>query len=302
MTRRRATLTWLLLALFAGCSQPVVPSAVDAGMPCAAGQTDCAGACVSLASDDRHCGACGTSCGATESCAGASCRADDCADTDCASDQVCVSGRCIAKACVGVSCRSGQLCHQRECIDQNCLATPCPTGSACIGGRCTDVACLGVICPTGRRCELGACVMAGCNADLMNDAANCGQCGRVCPLPANAPARCAQGSCGRGPCNAGFFDLDGPATPGCEASCAGATCTLPDGGVVGVTNPPVPESGAVARALASGSSHGAQVQTSATHSNLGVLGEETPPAERAVESTNATHRNIGGFNSQLRRP
>lgn len=149
----------------------------------------------------------------------------------------------------------------------------------------------------------GGTTDAGIDAGLIdagcpNTVTSCGGCGVVCPLPLNALPRCsADGGCGRGPCLAGAFDLE-PGFFGCESTCLGPVCTLGDGGIVVLTAPPVPESGVTASTLASGSSHGAQVQTSTGHTNLGILGEPTPTG---VEQTSATHRNVGGFNAELGR-
>jgi hypothetical protein len=60
----------------------------------------------------------------------------------------------------------------------------------------------------------------------------------------------------------------------------------------------VSPAGANFATFASGSSVGAQVQTSASHTNIGILGELTPPmVGGAVEQTSAKHRNRGGLMS-----
>jgi len=97
-------------------------------------------------------------------------------------------------------------------------------------------------------------------------------------------------------------DLDGLLTPGCEASCSGATCTLPDAGTVTFTAVPLGETGLVFDALASSGAYGNGVQTSAGFTNFGILGEPTPPAIGAVEQTSAAYRHIGGFSAALRKP
>jgi hypothetical protein len=165
---------------------------------------------------------------------------------------------------------------------------------------------------TGSTCErtcrsdgtLGPCLPRGVSTvDLMNDIHNCGECGNVCPTPLHADPRCVYGHCRRGPCAAAWFDFDRDTTYGCEASCHGLTCTLGSGETVTLTAEPLPETGLTWQAVASGSSFGGEVQTSATHTNFGILGEPTPPLESGlVESSSATHRNLGGFTTMLRKP
>jgi hypothetical protein len=55
--------------------------------------------------------------------------------------------------------------------------------------------------------------------DLAVDALNCGACGVVCAY-AHAEPVCAGGRCAMGPCDAGFVDLDGDPSNGCEYACA----------------------------------------------------------------------------------
>src|SRR5262249_49424187 len=60
----------LCLVLIVGCAKP------DAGggsSGCPSGQTACGQTCFDLDSSAQHCGACGTSCGAGQSCTNGSC-------------------------------------------------------------------------------------------------------------------------------------------------------------------------------------------------------------------------------------
>ena len=306
----------LMVLLLSGCTQPLTRFLLDAG--------DDGGTCGDTMTDDSNCGACGVTCGATASCAAGTCRPDDCAAFGCGPNQVCIDLRCIETGCAAVRCDAGFTCHLGACVVEACPGAPCRPGSVCLMGQCTDVACTGVSCPPGQTCELGRCsggdggapdggtldggtdagpgdagTDAGTpDAGCPNTVMSCGGCGIVCPAPLNASARCsADGGCGRGPCLAGSFDLE-PGLFGCESTCIGATCTLGDGGTVVLSSPPVPESGLTASTLASGSSHGGQVQTSTSHTNLGIMGEPTPAGS---EQTSATHRNVGGFNAELQR-
>ncbi len=177
-------------------------------------------------------------------------------------------------------------------VDEGCgcnVAEP-PRACGVAGSACTQ-ACL----PGGK---LGPCQPPTGAVNTSSDVAHCGQCGNACPTPKNALASCSKGICGRGPCAKGSFDFDGPVTFGCEMSCSGKVCTDPSGNTVTVTGELLPESGAVFQALASGSSYGATVQTSSRYTNIGILGESTPPlAQGATIQTNSKYKNISGFSS-----
>jgi hypothetical protein len=58
----------------------------------------------------------------------------------------------------------------------------------------------------------------GCDADLDDDPANCGICGRVCGF-ANAAPLCRGGSCTPGDCLPGFVDVNRASVDGCEYAC-----------------------------------------------------------------------------------
>ncbi len=58
-----------------------------------------------------------------------------------------------------------------------------------------------------------------CDIDVSSDVANCGDCGRACPLPPYSRATCVAGACGFA-CDAPRTDCDGDAANGCEADLA----------------------------------------------------------------------------------
>lgn len=317
----RSVVVAAVLALCA-CAQPLTRFAVDAGSDagptCGSGMLACFGACANPKLDDANCGGCGNTCGTTQSCAGGMCYPDDCPNADCAADQVCVGGLCKEKACVDVTCSAGFTCYMGVCQPESCDGTACTPGSVCLSHNCTDVNCIGVMCPPSTMCQLGTCNPVtqmdggmdggtckgadGGAADVTSDPNNCGLCMHTCATPMHSAARCKMGMCGRGPCDLGFFDFD-PAVFGCEATCTGVNCTLGDGGMVVLTVPPLAETGAVFSAAVSGGAHGDKVQTSSSFTNVGQLGEPTPPnADGTVEQTSSSYKNIGGFNSALRQP
>ena len=125
----------------------------------------------------------------------------------------------------------------------------------------------------------------GQRTDVQSDPSNCGACGKTCPTPLHAAAVCTAGTCGQGPCDPGWWDLDA-SVPGCEA------------GGEGVTAQPLPATGMVFQAFAAGSSYGDRIQVNGEHTNVGVLGEPTPPAVRGfVSETSAAYQNIGGLSA-----
>ncbi len=176
----------------------------------------------------------------------------------------------------------------------SCACTPGTTPLAC--GK--NALCRRTCGTTG---VYGACLPTGSSSvDTLTDLANCGECGNACPIPVNADATCRQGVCGRTPCKAGFFDLDGDSTNGCESTCTGPACLLPDGGQLALTSPPLPETGLVFQTPSSGGSLGSQIQTSGGHTNLGVLGQPSALSPGRSEASSATHRHIGGFAAGLK--
>ena len=133
--------------------------------------------------------------------------------------------------------------------------------------------------------DAGACTAA----QLQADAENCGACGNRCPAPLNAQATCRQGKCGRGPCELGHYDVDGAATFGCESTCAGTQCQLPDGQTVTLSRPAVHDrepSGAT-------SSTAQRTLSGAGFRAPSSVGES--PGAGATTSSNSTYRHVGGF-------
>jgi hypothetical protein len=97
----------------------------------------CSGACFNLQKDANHCGACGTSCTASEICAGGAC-------TACPGSQTCVAGACTT--CEATLCSN--LCVETHTDRNNCGAcgNTCATGECCHDGACTAGAEAGSFC------------------------------------------------------------------------------------------------------------------------------------------------------------
>lgn len=313
----------------------------DCSGKCVDGQTDAAncGTCGRACTSKEACIAGSCKCVPTTCmAAGAACGTipDGCGGMltcpTCGATTVCITNLCVPPTCMdkmqdgnetaidcggpdcpgcaaGSACKVGTDCALPSgCVSGTCGScgdsSQCKTGFVCLSGVCTG--CMNDLqCPGGNTCVAGVC--KSCNGstkpvDTQNDAANCGTCGNACPTPLNAAALCGKGVCGRGPCNSGFFDLD-PTILGCESSCVNKVCTDSNGKTTTLTADPIPERSSVFAALASGSSYGAAVQTSSKYTNIGVLGEPTPPGVGgATQQTGGGFTNIGGLNAVQHKP
>ncbi|MFL5321044.1 MAG: hypothetical protein ACJ790_15400 [Myxococcaceae bacterium] len=298
------------------------------GVACRAGEVCDNGACVTAA-------CIGVVCPSGQSCANGACVETLCGATSCATGAACVSGSCVDTRCAGVVCASGFICAGGLCQPTSCESAACPAGQACINGQCSDAACVGVVCASGT-CVGGTCVSpGGCQPsdpplpcgetgssctqscvngqraaclppagafDPMTDPSNCGNCGHVCPAPPGATASCSGGVCGRGGCAPGRFDFNNQPADGCEVTCVGTSCTDASGTPIPVSVPPLPETGVMFDALSSATSLGGFTQSNSAHTNFGILAEPTPliVGGGTTESSNATYRNVGGFQAVLR--
>ncbi|MCA9543664.1 MAG: hypothetical protein KC613_04720, partial [Myxococcales bacterium] len=126
---------------------------------------------------------------------------------------------------VEVDSSLGQPCTDAvDCPEGFCVDTP--DGNRVCSERCGN----DEHCPEGWRCRqvtnTGPDVTFICvpedapcaGADLQTDLRHCGACERPCEAP-GAEGACVDGVCGRGPCRAGFHDVNGDAADGCEYAC-----------------------------------------------------------------------------------
>lgn len=105
-------------------------------------------------------------------------------------------------------------------------------------------------------------------------------------------------------CSPGFFCRDNSRGEPVCVRCADEACSEADGGRADAgEDGGVPISGVSSFAFASGSSYGAARQVNATHVNMGILGEATPPPSGGgTRQTNSERVNAVGFHSKVLGP
>lgn len=121
----------------------------------------------------------------------------------------------LARALVALTMAGGLSLSAVACEDAAYCFTDC-SGQTGTGGVA------GTTGTAGSGAEIGGFGGTGgaapCDADLMSDADNCGECGHVCVL-AGATSKCVLGACAVASCLDGDYDLDGKPENGCEYSC-----------------------------------------------------------------------------------
>ena len=149
---------------------------------CAAPRSLCGAACVDLARDPLHCGACARVCAFVN--AAPTCSAGTCAFR-CAAG----FGDCDGNAATG--CETDLASSAAHC---GACANACPGGASCVAGACAAA-------DAGAPADAGGCASGfgdcdrnsanGCEVDFLNDRNHCGACGAACP----AAQSCALGMC-----------------------------------------------------------------------------------------------------------
>lgn len=178
---------------------------------CPAGERRCRGSCVDTSRNPVHCGACGASCRADETCRAGRCEVvtsptDATAEVavDAASEPAPVVRMCRVNldctnppngsgACAHGWC--GVVCHigHADCDDNpenGCETTPASDPANC--GACGRICDEGTVCTSGRcaaRCDDWFLLCGGRCVDANRDPMNCGRCGRRCA------GRCANAVC-----------------------------------------------------------------------------------------------------------
>ena len=179
------------------------PSAGDgcAAQPedCNSRDDDCDGAVdedFDLASDPRHCGACGVACpnagGAPAPCVLGACEAPCPPDTgECDGD---TSTGCETDLTRPTSCGACE-----SVCSPPAACGPTPSGYACVGG-----------------CEASLTACDGTCVDLTTSTDHCGGCGNACLDDDHGEIACVAGECVVVECGDFFDDCNGVAADGCE--------------------------------------------------------------------------------------
>ncbi|MBW2454707.1 MAG: hypothetical protein JRI68_09355 [Deltaproteobacteria bacterium] len=191
---------------------------------CAAGLTDCAGACVDLNEDGAHCGGCGNVCGGGVVCAAGACSTSGCPDglTQCGSS--CVNtdedpancGEC-GNVCDPQAEPAGNVCNLGSC------QSACTGGMVDCGGSCVDT--------QSDPDHCGGCNNACQSSQVCQESGQTASCTTACEsLYTNCDGACVQldghvshcGSCGNSCGDANICTAD---------SCSNGECSNPSGGM-----------------------------------------------------------------------
>lgn len=195
--------------------------APGAALFCRDGEVCCEQVCRDVTVDDDHCGVCGHSCAATETCEGGSCLCGDPAEV-CAEGSACC-GEADGERCVDLSkdldhCGlCGRVCEGVD-SEHGSTAERCSAGACRCDGEDGLEECLGS----------QACCGTGCE-DLQSDPANCGACGVAC-VEGEA---CVDGACWCGSASSAtgagsFCQGSNASSVCCKGSCISAersTCS-----------------------------------------------------------------------------
>ena len=189
---------------------PLCASSVCGFSKCKPGFGDCDlkpqnGCETNIGVDPKNCGACGMSCGpfanAIPGCMTATCTIASC-----------MKGFSDCDGAVKTGCEVDSFNDVKNCGGCGAVCPNVINGMPdCMLGKCGIGTCNGAF----RDCD--GVAMNGCEANLLNDARNCGGCNLPCMLPNAAPA-CANAVCVVGMCNPGFANCDNAAANGCEVN------------------------------------------------------------------------------------
>ena len=169
-----------------------------------------------LASDPSNCGACGRVCNvnngriASYSCVAAQCGIMTCNTGFADCDQTYATG-----------CEKGVSADINNCGACNAVCTTANGTPNCAASACGIASCNAGFAD----CDL--LVSTGCEIQIATNVDFCGSCLNACPARTNAARTCVAGGCGF-TCNAGWVNLDGLASNGCEYMCTSMGADAPE--------------------------------------------------------------------------
>ena len=203
-----------------GCEYACLPT--NGGVEACDGlDNDCDGAVdenFTLATDVNNCGMCGRVCSAPNVLV-AQCVAGTCGVS------ACTAGTANCNGTFSDGCEINTNSSTSNCGSCGNMCSVSNGTPACITGTCAIGSCSG----SNRDCNTS--YADGCETNVAGNVNACGVCGNVCPARTNASRTCSGTTCGYA-CNAGFVDLDGQASNGCEYVCTASGADDPDDGSV----------------------------------------------------------------------
>lgn len=168
----------------------LVGLASSAAASCPAGQVMCSGRCVSLATDEDNCNACGHACRRGHECSAGTCRRV-CPDSQLVCGDICVTATLDPRHCggCGQACANDQYCDRGQCkpigAPAAAPANACPSGLAMCGPQCRDTKVDPAHCGRcARRCGAGQICEAGTCKSVCSEEAP-----KSAPKPAGRPTR-----------------------------------------------------------------------------------------------------------------
>jgi hypothetical protein len=119
--------------------------------------TLCGGTCTDTKIDVANCGACGTACGAGQTCAAGVCAGSICTGTLCGGACTDTGSDLANCGACGNACGAGQTCEAGVCAAPVCTLTMCQ--GACVDPRSDFNNCgaCGIVCAKGQSCLCGYC-------------------------------------------------------------------------------------------------------------------------------------------------
>jgi hypothetical protein len=180
------------------------------GIQCLSGYGNCDGSLVNgcesnFSNDSSHCGNCTTVCNSTNGVA--SCTAGTCGIA-------CSSGYGNCDGNPNNGCEVNTNTNPNHCGSCGTVCASINGTATCSNGQC------GIVCSPGwANCNGG--LADGCEVNTNTDVTRCGSCTNNCTAslpPQTSSAKCSSGGCAVNTCNAGYYDMNGTWTDGCECA------------------------------------------------------------------------------------